>query len=122
MITLHMAACFQQGLLTQRTGQLLEHSSGPSTVGDSAPIPTTPVGEPFLDIQEYNQSAEEALQIVEDMGSQDRTKNAPAMSALAKYRGLAAAADGAQPASKDTIFAKAIVQNFDDLLATRKNK
>ncbi len=123
MITLHMAACFQQGILTQRTGQLLEHSSGPSTVADSAPAQEKALGEPFLDIREKNQSAEEALRIVEDMGSQENPKKLAAVMSMAEYRGLAtaAAADGAQAASKETIYAKALVQMVDDLLAARKN-
>ncbi|KAK3232845.1 hypothetical protein CYMTET_56829 [Cymbomonas tetramitiformis] len=105
-----------QGILTQRTGQLLDNSPVPSTVADS--VPTTPIGPPFLDIAENNQSAEEALQIVQDMASVDREKSVPAMVSLAKYRGLAA--DGAQPIGRESIYAKAVVKMIDDLLLSRK--
>ena len=99
----------------------MQHSPMPSTVGDSAPVQDKAIGEPFLDIAEHNQSAEEALQLVEDMGSQDRGKSASAVVSLAKYRKLAAPSDGAQAPSKETTYAKAVVQMVEDLLAARKN-
>ncbi len=103
--------------MPNRGGQLLQHSPAPSTVSDSAPIPTTPVGEPFLDIQENNQAAEEASEIVQDMASEDRAKRVAAMVSLAKYRGLAA---DAQPTSKESIYAKAVVKMVEDLLVARR--
>jgi len=103
--------------MPNRGGQLLQHSPAPSTVSDSAPIPTTPVGEPFLDIQENNQAAEEASEIVQDMASEDREKRIPAMVSLAKHRGLAA---DAQPTSKESIYAKAVVKMVEDLLVARR--
>ena len=98
-------------------GQLLDNSPVPSTVADSGTHRTTPIGPPFLDIQENNQAAEEALKLVEDMGSQERGKRASAVVSLAKYRGLAAAADGA-PALLDGVpwWSLHVMRGVDDII------
>jgi len=99
-------------------GQLLDNSPVPSTVADSGTNRTTPIGPPFLDIMENNQAAEEALEIVEAMASQeDRAKSVAAVASLAKYRQLA---EGEQAGSKESVHAKAVVSMVDDFLAARK--
>ncbi len=51
------------------------------------------------------------------MASEDRAKRVAAMVSLAKYRELAA---DAQPTSKESIYAKAVVKMVEDLLVARR--